>query len=83
LGPAALITIDVQRDTLDGASFEVPGTSAATVVIGELAGAFRAARRPIVHVVRLDLADGSNAEPFRREVVQRSEVFRPGASGRP
>ena len=29
LDASALITIDVQRDTLDGAPLEIPGTSAA------------------------------------------------------
>jgi nicotinamidase-related amidase len=66
---AALITIDTQRDVLDGGPFEVPGTSAALPNIRALAEAFRDARRPIVHVVRLYRRDGSNVDLCRREAV--------------
>jgi nicotinamidase-related amidase len=65
----ALITIDVQVDTLDGQPFEIPGTTAASERIEALANAFRATDRPVVHVVRIYLPDGSNAEPFRRGMV--------------
>jgi nicotinamidase-related amidase len=48
-----------------------------------LCEAFRAAARPIVHVVRLYEADGSNAEPLRRELVRgAAPVLRPGTPGR-
>src|SRR5207247_7488079 len=56
---SALITIDTQRDVLDGQPLEVPGTSAALPKMRTLAGAFRGAGRPIVHVVRLYRRDGS------------------------
>jgi nicotinamidase-related amidase len=80
---AALVTIDVQRDTLDGQALEVPGTSAAVPRIARLAAAFRTAGRPVVHVVRLYRADGSNAEPSRRALVSGpTPVLRPGTPGR-
>ena len=80
---AALVTIDVQRDTLDGGPLEIPGTSAALANIGALCRAFRAAGRPIVHVIRLYAADGSNAEPSRRALVSSDiPVLRPGTPGR-
>jgi nicotinamidase-related amidase len=80
---AALVTIDVQTDTLDGRPLEIPGTSAAVPAIARLAGAFRAAGRPIVHVVRLYVADGSNAERSRRALVRGPvPVLRPGTPGR-
>jgi nicotinamidase-related amidase len=80
---AALVTVDVQADTLDGQPLEVPGTSAALPAIARLAGAFRAAGRPIVHVVRLYTADGSNAERSRRALVRGPvPVLRPGTPGR-
>jgi nicotinamidase-related amidase len=83
LRSSALLTIDVQVDTLDGQPLEVPGTTAALPDIRRLCDAFRVARRPIVHVVRLYLADGSNAEPFRRELVSgATPVLRPGTEGR-
>ena len=82
LSASALITIDVQIDTLDGQPLEVPGTSAALPHLGRLSAAFRHAGRPIVHVVRLYLGDGSNAEPFRRAIVTSRPVLRPGTNGR-
>ena len=82
LSASALITIDVQIDTLDGQPLEVPGTSAVLPQLGRLSEAFRHAGRPIVHVVRLYLDDGSNAEPFRRPAVTSHPVFRRGTSGR-
>jgi nicotinamidase-related amidase len=80
---AALLTIDTQTDTLDGEPLEIPGTTAAVAHIGRLCQAFRAAARPIVHVVRLYAADGSNAEPARRALVSGdTPILRPGTPGR-
>jgi nicotinamidase-related amidase len=67
---SALITIDTQRDVLDGQPLEVPGTSAALPRIRALAEAFRSARRPIVHVVRLYRRDGRNVDLCRRGAVE-------------
>ncbi len=67
---AALITIDTQRDVLDGAPLEIAGTSAALPQMRVLIDAFRAAGRPIVHVVRLYRPDGSNVDLCRRLAVQ-------------
>jgi nicotinamidase-related amidase len=68
---SALVSIDVQRDVLDGQPLEIAGTSAALPAMQLVVRAFRKARRPIVHVVRLYLADGSNAELCRRSALQR------------
>ena len=65
----ALLTIDTQRDTLDGQPFEIPGTAAALPEMRRLAEAFRATGRPIVHVVRLYQPDGSNVDLCRRRAV--------------
>jgi nicotinamidase-related amidase len=82
LRSAALVTIDVQVDTLDGGALEVPGTSAAVPKIAALAAGFRAARRPIVHVVRLYLRDGSNVDMCRRAAVEAgAELLAPGSGG--
>lgn len=67
---AALITIDVQRDTLDGGPLEIPGTTAALPAMRTLLDAFRQTSRPIVHVVRLYRSDGSNVDPCRRGAVE-------------
>jgi nicotinamidase-related amidase len=83
LSSAALVTIDVQQDTLDGQPLEIAGTSERVPAIAALAAAFRDAGRPIVHVVRLYRADGSNAEPIRRDLVTATvPLLRPGAPGR-
>lgn len=72
---AALLTIDVQIDTLDGQPFEINGTSAALPRIAELCAAFRADSQPIVHVLRLYRPDGSNAELCRRVPLANGEQF--------
>jgi len=83
LPSAALITIDTQRDTLDGQPLAIPGTTEAVPYMAELCRAFREAKRPIVHVVRLYRSDGTNAEPLRRAFVSGSTpVLRPGTPGR-
>jgi nicotinamidase-related amidase len=80
---AALLTIDIQIDTLDGQPLEIPGTSTALPKIAELCTAFRQQQLPIVHIVRLYQADGSNAEPLRRALVSGlTPVLRPGTAGR-
>ena len=79
---SALITVDVQRDVLEGQPLEVPGSSAAADAIGRLADCFRAAGRPIVHIVRLYKRDGSNVDPCRRHLVERgAAILAPGSSG--
>jgi len=67
---AALITIDTQRDTLDGQPFEIPGTSAALSNIRLLLDVFRSRSMPIIHIVRIYLRDGSNVDICRREEVE-------------
>jgi len=80
---AALVTIDIQVDTLDGQPLEIPGTSGVVPNVAILCQAFREARRPIVHIVRLYRSDGSNAEPLRRTLVSGpTPMLRPGTPGR-
>jgi nicotinamidase-related amidase len=67
---AALITIDTQRDVLDGAPLEIPGTSAVLGRMRALLDAFRDAGLPVVHVVRLYEPDGSNVDLCRRRAVE-------------
>ncbi len=67
---AALITIDTQRDVLDGGPLEIAGTSAALPHMRVLVDAFRAAGRPIVPVVRLYQPVGSNVDLCRRRAVE-------------
>src|SRR4030088_1707221 len=82
LDRAALVTIDVQRDTLDGHALEIPGTSSALGAMAQLAEAFRRAERPIVHVLRLYREDGSNVALGPRELVQgAARILTPGDEG--
>jgi nicotinamidase-related amidase len=82
LANAALITIDTQRDTLDGQSLEIPGTSAILPNMRRLVAAFRAENRPIVHVVRLYKRDGSNVDLCRKAAVESGQVMlAPGTPG--
>jgi nicotinamidase-related amidase len=80
---AALLTIDVQRDfSLPGAPLEIAGTIDAVPRIRRLLDAFRAARRPVVHVVRLYAVDGSNVDPVRRAAVEGGmRMAAPGSGG--
>lgn len=70
LAAAALLTIDTQRDLLDGGPAEIPETSQALPQMQALVKAFRAAQRPIVHVVRLYRPDGENVDLCRRSLVE-------------
>jgi nicotinamidase-related amidase len=81
-GEAALITIDTQRDVLDGAPFEIAGTSAALTAMRALLEAFRETGRPIVHVVRLYEPGGVNADLCRRRALEDGlRVLMAGAPG--
>ena len=72
----------MQVDTLDGQPLEVQGTSAVIPQIAALAAMFRAAGRPIVHIVRLYRSDGGNVDLCRRAAVQAgAQMFAPGSSG--
>jgi nicotinamidase-related amidase len=78
----ALITIDVQNDFLDGQPSEIPGTSQALAQMRKVAEAFRRARRPVIHMVRLYERDGSNAELCRRAALEGgAAIVCPGTPG--
>jgi nicotinamidase-related amidase len=82
LDSAALITIDVQTDVLDGRPLEIPGSSGALPAMARLAEAFREHGVPIVHVVRLYRADASNVDLCRREAVASGwKALAPGSAG--
>ena len=66
-----LLTIDVQVDfTAPGSPAEIAGTAEAVPNMVRLIEAFRAARRPVVHMVRLYKDDGSNVDLCRRDNVR-------------
>ncbi len=79
----ALLTIDMQNDfSLPGAVAEIAGTSQITPNLQKVVAAFREAQRPLIHVVRLYLQDGSNVDLCRREMIQGGKrVVTPGENG--
>lgn len=78
----ALITIDTQRDTLDGDALEIAGTSAVLPRMQRLLVTFRRLALPIVHVVRLYKSDGSNVDLCRRALVEGgAAILAPGSIG--
>lgn len=70
---SALLTIDVQEDFTD----LVAGTRECVPAMARVVEAYRKHGLPIVHVVRLYLPDGSNADLCRRN----SRVVAPGTHG--
>lgn len=80
---SALLTIDVQRDfTVRGASLCIPGTLEVLPVMRTIAEAYRRARLPIVHIVRLYESDGSNADLCRRAMIESGvRMASPGSQG--
>lgn len=82
-GSAALLLIDVQRDTYgDGAPVLIEGTSEAIPAMAKLATAFRQRGLPIVHVVRLYKPDGSNVDLVRRRAIEQgARIVAPGSTG--
>ena len=80
---AALVTIDMQRDFLSDGAFGVAGTAEIVPNLRRLTAAFRAAARPIVHVVRLYPRDGREVDRVRRTIVEQGAAFvAPGTPGR-
>jgi len=80
---AALITIDMQRDFLSESPYGLAGTTEVIPAIRRLADAFRAAGRPIVHIVRLYEPGGGNADLPRRSLLASGvNIVAPGTPGR-
>lgn len=78
---SALVVIDVQTEFISGA-MTVPGTADRIPALGRLVSAFRAAGRPIVHVVRLYVPGGTDTDlPRRAEILAGREVAAPGTDG--
>ncbi|MEU7748908.1 isochorismatase family cysteine hydrolase [Nonomuraea sp. NPDC049158] len=72
---SALLTIDLQRDFVA----DIAGTTEVLPAVRSLTHAFRQAGRPIVHIVRLYLPDGSNADLCRRTLRGKVNPHSPGS----
>lgn len=80
---SALLIIDMQRDftLLDGAS-PIEGTLEVVTHISEIADTFRKHNRPIIHIIRLYKADGSNVDLCRRALIENGkEIVKPHSEG--
>lgn len=80
---AALLTIDVQQSfTLPGSPAEIPGTLEVVPKIQQLVQGFRQSNKPIIHVVRIYLPDGSNVDLCRKQEIKNGkQVALPGCDG--
>ncbi|MDP2287095.1 MAG: isochorismatase family cysteine hydrolase [Actinomycetota bacterium] len=67
---SVLLTIDMQRDFLDGSPFEIPGTMDVLPNVVHAVSAYRKASLPIVHVVRLYEPGSRDVDPPRRAAVE-------------
>ena len=83
LEQSALITVDTQNDfTLDRAPVHISGTKEAVPNMVKLLDDYRRTGKLIIHVIRLYLEDGSNAELCRRELIESgTSIVRPGTKG--
>ena len=80
---SALLIIDVQRDfTIRGAIAEIPGTLQVIQPIERLVQVYRKQGYPIIHVIRLYHADGSNVDLCRRQAIENGkQVVIAGSNG--
>ena len=80
---SALLIIDVQRDfTLIGSTAEISGTLQAVQYIQHLVHFYREHGYPIIHIIRLYRADGSNVDLCRRQYIENGkQVVIPGSDG--
>jgi nicotinamidase-related amidase len=72
---AALITIDTQKDFLDGQPCEIPGTTAVLPKMQSLLQGFRKHNKPIVHIVRIYKENGCNVDLCRRKAIIQGARF--------
>ncbi len=83
LASSALITIDTQNDfTLDGAPAHIGGTQDIIPNMTNLLDIYRNNNQFIIHVIRLYLRDGSNADVCRKQLIQNGkEIVAPDSQG--
>lgn len=76
----SLLTIDIQREFQPGFPSGRPENALAVPAAAAVARAFREAERPIIHIVRLYLPDGSNADLCRRSrILSGKPLLLPGS----
>lgn len=76
----ALLTIDVQREFQPGGASGRIENASAGAAAEKLADAFRRKGLPVVHIVRIYLPDGSNADICRRSrIIEGDHLLAPGS----
>ncbi|MCA1220960.1 cysteine hydrolase family protein [Streptomyces sp. 8L] len=79
---SALLVIDTQHDFLSEAPYGVPGTTEILPALRRTVAAFRAAKQPVVHIVRLYEEGGANADLVRRQLLESGVwIAAPGTPG--
>lgn len=77
---SALLVIDVQIEFISGAMV-VPGTAERLPKLARLVSAFRRARQPIVHAVRLYVPGGDDVDLVRRAAIRAGkQIAAPGTA---
>lgn len=78
-----LITIDMQNDFVQSSSpFAIEGTEEVIPNITQLLKCYRSLRYPILHVVRLYEANGSNSDLCRKNLIKSgAQIVTPGSNG--
>ncbi|HDQ92834.1 MAG TPA: cysteine hydrolase, partial [Synergistetes bacterium] len=69
----AMLSVDIQREFQPGGPSGREENALTIPSSALLAGAFRKAPKPLIHVVRLYLPDGSNADMCRRSRILSGE----------
>jgi nicotinamidase-related amidase len=80
---SVLVTIDTQNDfSLPGAPSEIKGTYEVVPNMRRLLETYRTEQLPIVHMIRLYFADGSNVDRSRRSLLRSgARIVLPGTAG--
>ncbi|MCP4744881.1 MAG: cysteine hydrolase [Desulfobacteraceae bacterium] len=83
ISASALITIDTQNDfSLPGSPVQIPGAMAIIPKMKRIVRCYREKGFPIIHIVRIYLADGSNVDLCRRAAVSKgAQIVLPGTNG--
>ena len=83
IASSALLTIDTQNDfTLTDAPARIEGTEEIIPTIVRLLRFYRNNGLPVIHVIRLYLPDGSNADLCRKKILEAgNEIVTPESEG--
>ena len=83
IASSALLTIDTQNDfTLTDAPARIEGTEEIIPTIVRLLRFYRNSGLPVIHVIRLYLPDGSNADLCRKKILEAgNEIVTPESEG--